>query len=433
MSEYHHTLLDNGLQLVIAPLPHLHSVEIICYVRVGSGYEQADEAGLSHFVEHMMFRGNARHEGGPQIEQAFERLGSSVNAATDCESTSFYARIHPQSVAAALEEFAILLRTPCFQQLETERAIVLEEAQGDFNEQGDDICLENQTSRLMWENHPLGQPVIGFPETIRNFTLEQVQHWHQRHYVPGNVLISLAGPVNAQELQQVAEQVFGDWLPVELPPPPPLLPTVAAETALPRFAWVRDADAQLSVQLAWRTDGWRSPLSPGLRALRRLLGEGGASRLMRRLREESGLTYHVDATLEEFPQGGCFSIDFTTDPEKLVTVMATLVDELGRSTEVPLPEMVQLSRNVRHNLEFSRDNVEDLCGRYGWGVFSGALRTLEDELRLWSTMVPQAVEESARRTLQPHRLCFACVGPWRAADQAEVEALLSGSLFSCAM
>lgn len=272
MPEYHHTTLDNGLELVVAPLPYLHSVEIICYVKVGSRYETPLQAGLSHFVEHMIFRGNARYPSGPALEQAFEQLGTNMNAGTDAETTSYFARVHPQNVAQGLELFSVMLRTPRFLHLDTERSIVLEEALGDFNESGVDICADNRMSRLLWGEHPLGQPIIGTPATIRSFGAEEVNNWYRYHYVPNNMVISVAGPVDPQAVQDAIADHFGDWttskVESQLEPP-------SHTISGPCFDWVKDSDSQLTLQLAWRTAGRTSPQAAQLRVLRRMLGEGG--------------------------------------------------------------------------------------------------------------------------------------------------------------
>ncbi|MFW6387362.1 MAG: M16 family metallopeptidase [Thermodesulfobacteriota bacterium] len=423
MPEYHHTTLDNALELVVTPLEYLHSVEIICYVKVGSRYELADQAGLSHFVEHMLFRGNARYPSGPALEQAFEQLGSSMNAGTDAESTSFFARVHPRKVKQGLELFSLMLRTPKFLHLETERSIVMEEAMGDFNEDGVDVCADNRMSRLLWGDHPLGQPIIGTPDTIRVFTQQQVHDWYARYYVPDNLVISVAGPVSVQQVRAAVEDCFGDWPAAghrELP-----LSAPVSEYTGPKMDWVKDSDSQLTLQMAWRTQGRQHEHAPGLRVLRRMLGEGGASLLMQKLREDSGLTYSVDASLEEYAECGCLSIDLATDPGNLLAVVEALLDVVERVRSCPEEEVLKVvACNALNYLDFSRDNVEDLAGRYGWGVVSGYMRTLEQDLKLWRSVSPAAVQEAARYCLNPARMGFVCIGPWQQGERDKVESLL---------
>ncbi len=423
MPEYQRTTLDNGLELVVAPLSYLHSVEIICYIKVGSRYENPAQSGLSHFVEHMMFRGNARYSSGPALEQAFEQLGSGVNAGTDAESTSYFARVHPAAVAKGLELFSIMLRTPEFLHLEIERAIVLEEALGDFNEVGADVCADNRMARLLWRGHPLAQPVIGTPATIRTFGHEEVERWYRHHYAPDNMVISVAGPVDPHAVQQAVAKYFGAW---EARTGAVQLKTAPSHPCSgPEMDWVHDSDSQLTLQLAWRTEGRAHPRAEELRVLRRMLGEGGASLLMQKLREETGLTYSVEASLEEYADCGCFSIDLSTEPENLLAAVQAVLEVVARVRSEPYKEHLDMvSSNALYYLDFSRDSVEELGGRYGWGIVSGHMRTLAQDLDFWRCISPAAVQDAAAYYLTSKRMGFVCIGPWREADREAVETML---------
>jgi predicted Zn-dependent peptidase len=346
-----------------------------------------------------------------------------MNAGTDAETTSYFARVHPHCVGQGLELFSVMLRTPRFLHLETERAIVLEEALGDFNAEGEDICADNRMSRLLWGEHPLGQPVIGTPETIRSFGAEEVKAWYARHYVPNNMVISVAGPVDPQVVEREVSAHFGAWTAprVDFRLEPPSHPFSG-----PGFDWIRDSDSQLTLQLAWRTSGRACPHAAELRVLRRMLGEGGASLLMQKLREDAGLTYSVEASLEEYPDCGCFSIDLSTEPENLVAVVKALLEVVTQARKQPKQEdLDMLVRNALNHLDFSRDNVEDLAGRYGWGVVSGYMRTLADDVHMWSNVSAADVADAAATSLIPEQMGFVCIGPWRDEDRDEVENLLS--------
>jgi len=423
MQEYHRATYANGLRLLVAPLPHLHSTEILCYVGVGSRNETPELAGVSHFLEHMVFRGNEKNPSGALIEQAFERLGGSVNAATDAETTCYDANVHPDSVGDALQLFAELLQAPLFSGLDTERSIVLEEALTDFNEHGEDICPDNRIAQMMWGDHPLALPVIGFPKTIRNLSLDDLKRWHQQYYVPSNVVISIAGPVDFEQVQQAVDRAFGGWQGGKAPAAQPYAVPLLGDG--PRSCWVRDSGSQLTIQMAWRSDGSRAKNSLGTRVMRRILGDGGACRLMQRLREESGLTYSVEASLEEYAESGCLSIDLATDPEKLIAVVDILLDEVDRARQgVSDDELQRVVKTGLYRLHFSRDNVEELAVRYGWGEVSNDMRTLSDDTHAWQQVTTSVVQEAALATLCDERLYFVCIGPWREQDKITVEAML---------
>ena len=421
MAEYQRTVLANGLRLLVSESPHLHSVEIVCYVGVGSRNEGVGEAGISHFLEHMLFRGNDEYSDGPAIEQAFEHLGGSINAATDAETTLFAVNVHPDCADEALRLLALLLLRPTFAGLETERAIILEEALADFNDQGEDICPDNRMAALLWCDHPLARPVIGYPHTIRAVDEAALRRWHRRYYVPGNVVISVAGAVDNDAMCRAAQRYFAAWN-GELPPPPPLWqPRPLAQ----RTCWVRDSAAQVTLQLGWRSGGRNAPDAFALRGVRCILGDGGACRLMRSLREEAGLTYSVDATLEEYAECGCFSIDLAVEAEKLPLAVKLLLREVAAvMQEIEAEELQRLVRSSVYRLHFSRDDVSALAARYGWGELSGDMQTLDDERRAWNNISAAAICRAARHHLRLDNLCLVCIGPWREQERAAVEALL---------
>jgi len=161
MPEYFVDQLANGVRLVTVPMPHLHSTELICSMAVGGRCEAPELAGVSHFLEHMIFRGTAEYATSIELERAFEAIGGSVNAATDAETTCFHSRIHPDYLADGVALFASMLLRPKFNDIDTERKIILEEAREDFNEEGAQVNLDNLMVALFWPDHPLGKSLIG--------------------------------------------------------------------------------------------------------------------------------------------------------------------------------------------------------------------------------------------------------------------------------
>ena len=143
MSEYTVDTLANGVRLVTVPMPHLHTAELVCYLAVGGRNEPPEVSGISHFLEHMIFRGTAEYANSTELERAFEAIGGAVNASTDAETTCFHSRLHPDYLAEGVALFASMLRRPLFKDIDVERRIILEEAREDYNEQGVQINLDN--------------------------------------------------------------------------------------------------------------------------------------------------------------------------------------------------------------------------------------------------------------------------------------------------
>ena len=416
--------LDNGLRLVCIPQPHLHVCEVACYVGVGSRHEPEALAGISHFLEHMLFRGSRDYPDSLTMERAFEMLGGSANASTDAETTCYYSRFHPDHVVAGTALFASLLLRPLFSGIETERRIILEEALEDLNEKGVMINTDVLTGRLLWPEHALSQPTIGTAESLRSIDTQALASWHRQHYTPANTVIVFAGCFDPDVARQAVESAFADWQGIMPLPPPPALPLVNAGGV--QSVWVADSSSQVNVQLALRIPGRQDPDAFALRIWRRLLSWGGTSRLMLRLREELGLTYHVEAGLNLLGETGCMSVDLSLHPDNLIAALREVLAILGdmRSAPVPADELERCLRSFSYDLEFSRDHADEMAVRYGWGELVGYKHSVEEDLAAAARLTSADLQAAACRLLLTDQLTVAIVGPWRKRDRREGERLL---------
>ncbi len=424
MTEYLCDTLDNGLRVISVPMPHHHSTEVMIYVGVGSRYETAHKAGVSHFLEHMLFKGTQDFPTGLALERAFEAVGGSANAATDCETTCFHSRVHPDHIAPSIGLFASMMQRPLFKDMAMERRVILEEAMGDLNETGRQINSDNIVASLLYPNHPLGQPTVGNRPAIERLTLRQLQQYHATYYTPHNAVLTVAGPVNHHEVVAAAKIHFGQWQGDGVPAPKPW--TDFSGTGRP-LRWVRDAGSQVSLQLAFLLPGRDSEHAVNLRVLRRLLGWGGMSRLMLHLREELGLTYAVDAALALYADAGTLAIDLAVSAENLgkaTTAILDIITEL-HTTEVDNDELSHSLNCYRCDLDYSRDQVDEMALRYTWGELTGTRRTIADDLAGVDTVTVAGLRQTARELLTPTNLRGAIVGPYRTRDRKTVEKIIA--------
>jgi len=425
MTEYQKTTLPNGLRVVTVEMPHLHCAEMACYVKVGGRNEESATAGISHFLEHMIFRGTREWPTSLELERAFEAIGGAVNAATDAETTFYHSRLHPDRVAEGTALFASMLRRPLLADLEIERRIILEEALEDYNERGEEVNPDNLTARLLWPGHPLSLPIIGTRDSIRGIDAEGLRGYHAAYYTPANTVLVVAGPVRHETVAAAAVDHFGDWQGAPLPPT--LLHSGSDGRGAPESIWVRDSDSQVAVQFAFRLPGRQSRHGVALRILRRVLSGGVTSRLMLRLRETLGLTYSIEANLSLFEECGCFSIDFSVAPENLTAAVREVLAVLeGLCREaVGAGELERVVCSYLYDLDFSRDHADDMTVRYGWGELVGYLRTLEADRREIAGVGADALLETARELFVPGSLKVAFAGPFGAKDRRAVEKLLA--------
>lgn len=422
MSRHFQKILANGLRVVCIPQPHLHACEVSCYVGVGSRHESANVSGISHFLEHMLFRGTAEYANSLELEKAFEALGGSVNAATDAESTFYFSRLHPERMAAGLVLFASMLQRPLLNEIEVERAIIIEEAQEDFNEQGVEINPDSLMARLLWPNTALARPTIGSLQTLARIDEKMLRDHHRQYYTPTNTVIAVAGKVVPEEVFAAVEKSFGSWVGQQSPE----VEVVGTLQGSHRSTWVNDSASQLTVQLAFPLPGRESEHALRLRILRRILSGGVTSRLMLRLRETLGLTYNVEANLSMLAETGALLIDFMVIPENLepaIREVCTIVADICRKP-FPEDEFNRVVRNYHYDLDFSNDHPDEMVTRYGWGELVGFVRDVEADRQALALITADDLAATVRACLDPRQIRLVVVGPYRPADQSSVEKCL---------
>lgn len=423
------TILANGLRVIAVEMPHLHSAEVALYIRAGGRNDLPEKAGLAHFLEHMLFRGTAEHPTNLELEAAFEAIGGAVNAATDAESTCYYSRIHPDHLPEAVRLLSVMLLSPTFAGIDIEKRIITEEALEDINERGEEINPDNLASRLLWPDHPLGMPTIGFLETIAGFTESDLRDYLGRHYVPGNAVLVAAGRLAAGELFAAAATAFATWQ-----GPLPLLgsPAPAGQTA-PQALFVKDADSQINLQIAFRGFARDDRRNPAARLLRRLLSGGGCSRLHLSLRERLGIVYSVDAQLASYDETGCFSVDLATAPENLIVAVREVLREVRLLTQEPVDaeELERVKQGYFFDLAYSRDSTFDMQVRYGWGELMGMVKSIEEDRAEAAAVTPALIREVAGQLFAPAGLNLVAVGPLTARLKKEVTGMLDSYAADC--
>ena len=415
-------VLPNGLRLVAVDMPHLHSAEIAVYLKAGGRNDPPGKSGISHFLEHMLFRGSSEFASNLELEIAFEAIGGSVNAATDEETTCYFSRIHPDQIPEGVRLFSSMLLRPTLEDIEIEKRIITEEALEDINERGDETNPSNLASRLLWPDHPLGMPTIGYLDTIKGFTVGDLRGYLAELYVPSNALIVAAGKLDPQLFFAACENSFSLWS-----GPPPKAPLAAdARQDEPHSLFVKDSDSQVNLQIAFRGFARRDPRIMGLRLIRRILCGGGSSRLHLSLREKLGIVYSVDASLSAYEETGAFAIELATAPENLLLAVSEVLREVKSLAfeEIDAGELQRVKDGYFFDLEYSADSTYEMQVRYGWGELMSLVRSLEEDRIEASRIEASEILQSSRALFAPENLNLVAVGPWKAASKRAVEKLI---------
>lgn len=418
------TTLPNHLRVVTVGLPHLHTASLVLYVKVGSRLETAEDNGLSHFVEHMLFRGTERHPTSYDINFAFESLGGTLYAETGRDYSLFQVTLVPEQLEGGLELFGEVFAKPLFVDLELERKLILEELTEDYDERGNEINSADIARGLLFGTHPLAQRIIGPPDNVRRFTDADVRRHFGSYYCAANAILVAAGPVDHEALAAAAERHLG---------PLPAGEAAVAEVAgsdqkAARFLHVPDSGAQSSIEVLWRglpelDDDYMATV-----ALVRALDDGMSTRLHYRLCDQLGLAYSLQAAIEPLHDVSVLEVSGATANAKVPELIARLLelaDEL-RVTGIDEAELAKVKRRFRYDLLSSIDDANAMAGWFGGTALYYPPTSLEERAARMDRVTVADVCRAARRALSPENLAVVVVGSLTRARLAEVRSAVTG-------
>ncbi len=332
MHPIHRETLPNGLRVVIAPLPHLHTATVAVLVKVGSRNERERDNGLSHFLEHMLFRGTERHPSAHDLNLAIEDVGGTLTAATHVDFTLYAVTLPPESLLAGLGVFSEIFRAPVFSNIETEKGILREEILEDLDEDGQDIDVDNLSRHLLFAPHPLGFKITGDADNVGRFGLEDLRAHMSRYYGARNMVLCAAGALEVDEVMARARQHFGG-----LPPgkearvsPPDTSRTHA------RFAHVTSQGSQTELRLSFPCFGVHDPRMRAMRVLSRVLDDGMSARLHRRICDELGLAYDIFAGIDPYEDSGVIDLGAAVEHDKAPDTLRELLAVLEQLRHEPV-------------------------------------------------------------------------------------------------
>lgn len=330
--------LPNGLTLLAAPMPHLASASVAVFVRAGSRDESEELAGVSHFLEHMAFKGTKRRSV-QALNLAAESLGADLNAYTDKDATCFYLEGLGSHVPNMLELLAdiVLDSTLPADELERERQVILQEC-AEYEEDPEQLAF-TLLDRALWGTHPMGRPIIGTAATIAAIEREHLVQHVRRHYVAERMVVAAAGNFDPDTFLAQAEALFAD-VPAGGGYQPPAPPPIAGQALARRLPGVSQSWLYFAWPVASRGE------HPHLASLAATLFGGGMSApLVDAVRERLGLAYSVGATADIGDVHGAFVVDATTLPVKIPQFLRTLGEMLQRHAETILPHDLVRARN----------------------------------------------------------------------------------------
>lgn len=348
--------LENGLSTIVKETPGTHAVTVQIWVKAGSVFEEPHEAGITHFIEHMIFKGTAIRGAG-EIAGAIEEVGGQINAYTSYESTVYHATLPARHWSLALDVLTDAVLHSVFDPLEVEREkkVVLEEIRMRHDQPATRLFQELMATTF--QTHPYKAPVIGSPETVSVVTREEILAYMKKHYIPENLAVIVVGDVAADQVFSRMQELYAA-----------LPPAANGQTALPRekiqqqdrFFQLTDDVQQAHMALALPACAFNSPDAPVLDVISHILGGGESSRLFRTVLDRKKLVFQINASAFTPHDPGLFEIVAVLDPANAQNAMTASLVELFRLVHEPVSdaELLRAKRNLESDFVFNLERVE---------------------------------------------------------------------------
>ncbi|HEX9199698.1 MAG TPA: pitrilysin family protein [Acidobacteriaceae bacterium] len=403
------TRLPNGLLVLTESIPHVRSVSMGIWIDSGSRDESLALNGISHFVEHMVFKGTTSRSA-QQFAREVDSIGGNLDAFTGKESICFNIKVLDDNVEPALDLLTDLVLHPTFtpDDIAREQGVILEEIKMD--EDNPDYLVHETFTQNFWKGHPLGRPILGTVKTVSSFTQQIVFDFYAGRFTPRNMIFSAAGHLDHDVfVAQVAEHFSGLAASSES-----TIPRLPAPPAFPHITLKRKKSLeQVQVCLGVPAPPYDSPDRYGVYLLNSMLGGGMSSRLFQTIREDRGLAYSIFSETNPFRDTGCLAIYAGTSTAKTTEVLQLTIAELRRLKEDTVPEAElkrakdQLKSNIVLGLESSSSRMSNLARQE---MYFGRFFSIDEIIAEVEAITPASIQSLAQQLFRPDAIAVTILG-----------------------
>ncbi len=405
------TTLDNGLRILTSPMPHTRSVSIGFFIGVGSRYESDEQSGVSHFIEHMLFKGTEKRPVARDIAVAIEGIGGIFNAGTGTESSLYWIKVAQPHLDIAIDVLVDMLRHSKFDpaELDRERRVIIEEINLTLDTPAGLVHL--LINDLIWPKHPLGRDVAGSKESLSALGREDLLAYLNRHYQPSNTVVSVAGNVEHEAVVGKMVACLDDWATSD---PPSYRPAEDNQTDV-RLRIHRKETEQSHLCLSVPGIRRDHPDRFKLRMLNTVLGEGMSSRLFTEIREKRGLAYSIYSYFSAMHDTGAVGVYAGVDPGRIEDAIKAILGEWDRLRQesVPADELTKAKEFVKGRLLLQMEDSFSVAAWVGrQEVLSPEVLTVDEVVQAVEAVTAADIQRVAQNLFQGEKLNLAVVGPF---------------------
>lgn len=419
------TVLANGIRVVTEAMPQVRTASMGIWVGTGSRYEPASQHGISHFLEHLFFKGTERRSA-LAIAQAVDALGGQMNAFTDKEHTCYYVKVLADHLPAIVELAADMLLHSSFapEAIEKERQVITEEIK--TYEDSPDEVVQDLVVQTIWDGHPLGRSVIGTRKAVAKLAREDFVRYIERRYRPDNIVVSVAGNVTHDAVVALVERHFGAW-DGKTTAQPTEVPTLSPSVAI-RMKEIEQVHLCLAARGCAQEDERRYVLA----VLDNVLGGGMSSRLFQEIRETRGLVYTIASYAASYREGGLFVVYAAMSPENGPEVVRLALEEIARlPVSLDEAELQRAKESLKGSIMLGLESTGSRMSKLARSeLYYGRQIDFDEILGRIDAVRPDDVAAMAREIFTPDAVTMAAIGPFaaRSAARADLERTFADSL-----
>jgi predicted Zn-dependent peptidase len=409
--QYVHTTLQNGLRLLMAPMPSMRSASISFFFTVGSRYESNTNAGISHFIEHMLFKGSKKYPNAKLISQSIEGVGGVFNASTGKEITHYSARVPGEHATAVLDVLADMVHHSLFDpvEIEKERSVIIEELSSTHDDPQEWVGL--LIDEAMWPKLPLGRDDAGYIETVSNMQRQQMLDYLDEYYRPNSLVISVAGNIDTASLVEKCKHLFSEWEPHEHATWTKCFPPTNTSSVV----LIEKETEQVNLCLGTLGIAYLSPDYYTLMLINAILGDGMSSRLFQTIREEQGLAYDIGSYFNSYAETGNFVVSAGLDPSQVEAAVRAIVNELSSlcTTPVPTDELDRIKAYIKGGLLLGLEGTGQVAYWLGsQESLRGKILDIDEIIAHIDNVTSQDIQRLAQTCFAPQWRHLALIGPY---------------------
>ncbi|MCR4434313.1 MAG: pitrilysin family protein [Clostridiales bacterium] len=399
--------LDNGIRVVCEKIPYMHSVSLGIWIGTGSRNENISNNGISHFIEHMLFKGT-ESKSAKEIAETIDNIGGQLNAFTGKECTCFYAKTLDAHINISLELLSDMFFNSRFDKkdIDVENKVILEEI-GMYEDSPEEL-VHDLLSETIWAGDSLGYPILGTEESLRNINRQTIQEYLRQNYTPENTVISVAGNYEDDKLAELIEQYFSGWNLQVKSKKPYKTPEFVVNSR------IREKDTeQVHICLGFNGIEQGNDELYALLAVNNILGGGMSSRLFQKIREEKGLAYSIYSYPSSYKDAGQFTIYAGMNPEHLEKVIALIYKEIDglRKNGIGKEDLEKSKEQLKGSYILGLESTSSRMNSIGKSeLLLGVIYTPEEILQKIDNITMEDIHRAIASTFNMEKVSFSAVG-----------------------